>query len=630
MRIWTTALLTLALSPGMFSQEKAAYDSNGRIIALLSHAEDLTVSTSVVAIIPSGRRIPIQVRVNRAGARRQGNSLAWTQDFTVPAGGGGRLDTKAEEDAAGVSYSASVTAAAAFEAAGIDFVIDIPRADFLNGSFTPGSGPPVALSVAKPPAAALFSGELSSLRFVAPGGNIALDIVFNRTIPIAVADRWDDRGRSFQVRAAMQSGNMAGGATASLTTAFRLTNTTPAPPPARLSLDASRPWYRFEGFGANYCWSNTSPVSDYTMKNLKVASVRFELKAQQWDAQRPNAGPEIRADLERMREFARLGVPMIASIWWLPERLYTDPYEKTRSDHFRIIDPLKWDELLDLLGSYLLFAKKEYGVEPGLFSFNEANTGVYVGLTPETHTYAIKRIGAHFEKLGLKTKMLLADATGPRDTHRFGLVAASDPEALKYTGAVGFHTWGTGTPEHYTAWGDLAEWLNLPLYVTELGVDGAAYYTRAWDNYHYGLREAQLTQELLMYARPQGTQYWQFTNDYALARVGPDRTLQPTARFFLMKHFTDLTPQNSEALRARSDQKSVLFTAFRKGSAHTLHILNMGAAREALLEGLPDAGFQVYETAEAAQYQQKPALRPQKGALKVSLPSRGLVTLVCE
>jgi len=630
MRLRLLAALCFLMPVAMTGAEKAAYDSNGRIIALLSDAEDLEVSTSVAAVIPSGRRVPLQVRVNRVGARRQGSDLAWTQEFTLPAGGGGRLDTKAEEDASGVKYTASVTATSALEISAIEFVADLPRKTFLRGSFTPAGSQPLIFGASKPPAPALYSGEVSVLRVQDALGHVTLEIAFDRAVPVTVVDRWDDRGRSYQIRAALQSGNMAGGASAALSTSFRLTNAAPPPEPARLKLDASAPWYSFDGFGANYCWSNTSPISDYTMKNLKVAWARFEMKAQQWDVQRPNPGPEIRADLERMRAFQQMGVPMVVSIWWLPERLYTDPYEKPRSANFRLIDPLKWDDLLDLLGSYLLYAKKEYGVEPDLFSFNEANIGVYVGLTPETHAYAIKRIGAHFEKLGLKTKMLLADATGPRDTHRFGLVAASDPDALKYIGAVGFHTWGTGTPEQYAAWGDLAEWLNLPLLVTELGVDGAAYYTRSWDSYHYGLREAHLTQELLMYARPQGTQYWQFTNDYALVRMGPDKTIQPTARFYLMKHFTDLTPQKSETLRTASDQKSVLFTAFRKGTAYTLHILNMGAAREALLEGLPDASWQPYETTEVSHYQQKPVVRSVKGALKINLPSRGLVTLVSQ
>jgi hypothetical protein len=627
MRHLSLALLLAASCSSAMAAEKAAYDSNGRIIALLSDAEDLAASTSVVAVIPSGRRVPLQVRVNRVGARRQGNSLAWTQDFSLPAGGGGRLDTKSEEAASGVKYTTSVTASAPFEITAIEFVLDLPRDLFLTGRATPEGAAPITLAAVKPPDPALFRGQTSGVRIEDSAGHVTLDVGFDRPTTLSVVDRWDDQGRSYQVRAAVQTGNMAGNATAALTADLRLTNKQPAPPAAKLVLDTSRPWYMFDGFGGNYCWSNSSPISAYTLKNLKLAWARTEMKTQQWDTQRNNPGPEIRADMERMREFQQMGVPYVISIWWLPERLYTDPYEKTRGANFRLIDTAKWDELLDLLGSYLLYAKKEYGVEPDLFSFNEANRGVYVGLTPATHNDAIKRIGSHFRKLGLKTRMLLADATGPRDTHRFGLEAASDPEALQYVGAVGFHTWGTGTPQNYRDWGDLAEWLNLPLLVTELGVDGAGYYTRSWDSYHYGLREAHLTQELLMYARPQGTQYWQFTQDYALARMGPGGAVEPTARFWLMKHFTDLTPQKSEALRTTSDHRSVLCTAFRKGNVHTLHILNMGAAREAALEGLPDGNWKSYETTETDHYRQKPALRPASGGLRLSLPSRSLMTL---
>ena len=63
--------------------------------------------------------------------------------------------------------------------------------------------------------------------------------------------------------------------------------------------------------------------------------------------------------------------------------------------------------------------------------------------------------------------------------------------------------WGGGSHDHYTAWGDLAEWLHLPLLVTEVGVDSSAYATHAWDSYDYGLREARMIQELLTSARPQ-------------------------------------------------------------------------------------------------------------------------------
>ncbi len=623
MRLWTM-LLSVCLAA--MAGEKAAYDSNGRMIALLSDSEDIDAVTNLVAVIPSGRRIPLQVRRDRGGMARKGDALLWTGSFTLPDGGRGRMEVKSEEEASEVRYTAAVTAESPLEVDAIELAIDLPRRVFLAGRLTADDGEPLALAASRPASPVLYRGEPKALHFRDASGAVVLDVAFDRECPAAVIDRWDNAGRSFQVRAAMRRGRMTPGEPAVLTAALRLTNKTVSPA-ARLALDASKPRFRFDGFGGNYCWNNASPIAAYTLNNLKLAWARTEMKVQQWDRERDNPGAAIRADMETMRRFQQMGVPYVISIWWLPERFYTDPYEKPRSAHFRKIDPEKWDELLELIGGYLLYAKREFSVEPDLFSFNEANIGVYVGLTPEDHLKAIKRFGAYFSKLGLKTKMLLGDATGPRDTHRFVLEAAADPEAMQYVGAVGFHSWGGGTPEQYMAWGDVGEWLNLPLLVTELGVDAAAYYTRSYNSYHYGLREARMTQELLMYARPQGTQYWQFTNDYALARARPDGTVEPTARFWLMKHFTDLTPHKSEALAGTSDQPSVLFTAFRAGGAYALHVLNLGGSREVFLEGLPEAEWQATESTEASQYQKRAAGRSEMGKLTLKMPARSLVTL---
>lgn len=611
----------------VFAAEKAAYDSNGRITALLSGGEDIEVTSSLVAVLPNAKRIPLQLRVNRRGVVRQGRDLAWNGDIELPDGGRGRMELKSVEDASGVRYTSTVTAQTALDLEAVEFVLDLSRPVFVGGQVTPSGAAALPLSAVKPESTAFFRGETAGVNVRSQAGDVAIDIGFGDARQTAVIDRWDPQGRSYQVRVALKRGPFTPGSTATLTASLRLSDTRPAPGPVRLSLDTSKPRYEFDGFGANYCWNNASPVAVYNRKNLKIAWGRMEMKMLDWDKQRTNPGPALRTDFETMRYFKDNGIPFVVSIWWLPERLYTDPYMKSQSGSFRLIDPEKWDEVLELLGSYLLYAKTNYGVEPDLFSFNEANKGVYVGLTPQTHMQAIRRIGAYFQKIGLKTRMLLGDATGPRDTHQFVLEAAADPEAMQFVGAVGFHTWGEGTPEQYAAWGDVAEWLKKPLLVTELGVDGAGYYTRSWDSYHYGLREARLTQQLIQYARPQGTQYWQFTNDYALVRVLPDGTVEPTSRFWLMKQFTDLTPQKSTVLTTASNQQSVLFTAFRRGGNYALHILNLGAGHTADLEGLPDAEWEATGTTEVAGFKKEPGGRSQGGKLRLTLPARSLVTL---
>jgi len=601
-------------------REKAAYDSNGRIIALLSDSDDVDVSTNVVAVLPNGKRVSLQMRREDRGVTREPNALAWSANFQLPDGGRGKLELKSEEDAFCVRYSVALTAESPLDLSAIEFVIDVPRKMFLNGKAIPASGSPVVLAKSRPSSPVLYSGETASIQF----SNAPLDfgVEFDQRRALTIVDRWDNQGRSFQLRAVISSGAWNPGQKAALAASLKVARGRIDAPPVHIKLDASAVRYPFDGFGGNYCWNNQSPITAYMLKNLKLAWGRTEMKLRQWDANRSAPGPEVKADMETMRAFHQMGVPYVISIWWLPERFYTDSFEKPRSAHFRIIDGTKWDELLDAIGGYLLYAKREYGVEPDLFSFNESNIGVYVGQTPEAHMLALRRIGAHFAKLGLKTKMLLGDATGPRDTHRFVLEAAADAEAMKYVGAIGFHSWGGGTAEQYAAWGDVGEWLGLPLLVTELGVDAAAYRARSFDSYHYGLREAQMTQELLTHARPQGTQFWQFTNDYALARQKSDGTVEPTARFWLMKHFTDLTPRKSEAVTVSSDQKNVLVTAFRKDKAQTIHILNLGPARKAQLEGMPGE-WRITTTTEDNHFQESKTTGP----LELNLPARALVTL---
>ena len=420
--------------------------------------------------------------------------------------------------------------------------------------------------------------------------------------------------------------------------------------PARLTVDTGTRRYQFHGAGGNYCFNIESPVSQYTLNNLKVAWGRTEMSLSHWEPdEHPNAPadaayfkqqeqafPRLRLEMQMGKQLQDKGIPYVTSIWAIPEWAYTDPGPEPARRGRRRIDMAKMDALVRSIGSYLQYAKEQYGAEPDLFSFNEANIGVDVTLTPEEHRDMIKRLGAHFEKLGLKTRLLLGDATGPRNTHEWAFAAANDPDAMRYVKAVGFHSWGGGTPEQYKAWGDLAEWLNLPLLVTELGVDASAYMGGMYDSFSYGMREVRMYQELLLYARPQGTQQWEFTADYGIVRAQrkDDGTaeLTPTSRFWLVKHFTDLTPHNSDALATSSDNDKVLLTAFSQGAAadrkvYTLHVANLAGTREVTVEGMPDVEFRAVRTSENENFKELPAMRPRNGRLRMEMPARSLLTL---
>jgi hypothetical protein len=105
----------------------------------------------------------------------------------------------------------------------------------------------------------------------------------------------------------------------------------------------------------------------------------------------------------------------------------------------------------------------------------------------------------------------------------------------------------------------------------------------------------------------------------------------PTPRFWFVKHFTDLTPHNSDALATSSDSPDVLFTAFAQGpmdrSVYTLHVANTGAGRQVTIEGLPGVEFRAVRTSEGEDYKELSAVRPQSGTLKLELLPRSLLTL---
>ncbi|MHB8903386.1 MAG: glycoside hydrolase, partial [Thermoguttaceae bacterium] len=493
-------------------------------------------------------------------------------------------------------------------------------------------------------------GRASRVRMADAAGLTSVEFQLDRPIHVGVQDDRKFNGSDYSVLFQVSPGPLKAGQETTAQITIRAT-ATPDTRAARLAVDPGRVRYRLDGFGGNYCFSIDSPPAAYTLEHLRSAWARIEMVAAQWAPEaadfaaaqpdwarlesRDRPGSALRRRFEFDQQLQKRSIPLVASIWWLPEWLYGDGGGRDADGHGRIVPRDKWPKLAEVVGSYLLHEKRRYGVEPDLFSFNESNAGVMVLMTPDEHRDIIRFLGAHFAGLGLKTKMLLGDSTGPGSI-RFTAAAAADPEALKHVGAVAFHSWGGAEPSVYEGWADLAGRLKLPLLVTELGVD-ANYRVRPTDQPGYGLREAEMYQQLLLHARPAGTMYWEFTSDYSLVRwhKKPDGQVEisPTDRFFFARHFCNLTPPRADALATTSDHPKVLVTAFAAGDGSqrtcTIHIANLGLARQAHLEGLP-AGvdrFRAVCTSPSDSFRQLDPVKIQAGRAELSLPARSLLTL---
>lgn len=619
------ALTLLALMPPL-KAESAVFDGSGRMAAMLFQGQDAQVRTDLVLPSPGWRQTlslgsAEGLTVSRGDVSRWSGRLAFDSSHKLEF-----TQTVREEDRR-IIIAVNYKALHDLSAEGLFFRLNIPWLDFQNGAANIG-----ARSVTLPENAAnntnLLSGATAQLDARSASGNVWWGARFSQSFNVNLQDKSGESPKSYTFWVYVWRGSLPAGATGD----FEITLTLDGVPDtstAALTVDPSQSRYLLHGFGGNYCFQIESPLTDYTLENLNVRWARAEMSLADWngpDSDKP--GTRLRGEMQLMRRLQDKGIPYIASSWRLPERLLADRGAKGPNDQQRRIDPDLWIDLLDHIASYLVHAKETYGVEPDLFSFNEPELGIRILFTAEEHRRLILDLGAKFEGLGLKTRMLLGDVSNPRGTIAFTRPAAQDPDALRYVGAVSFHSWGGASAAQYREWGDLAESLGIPLLVAEMGTDASGWQGRAYDSYWYGIEELRQYQELLLHARPQATIYWEFTADYALARVTPDG-IAPTGRFWLTKHFTDLTPPMSQALASASDHGKVLVTAFHKDGAYTVHIANTSAARNAALTGLPKeiAAWRGVLTTEEIGFAEQPELNAEDGGLALTLPARSLLTL---
>lgn len=618
--------------------ERATYNSAGALTGLIRDGVEIPIRGEFVVNFGQGVRASLQPHDQRSPIWRDGGALHWHGVSTFANGGQAQFQAAWSESDDAVVLAGTVTAGGPPPAGApataqrrwpllvesVDYVIDLPRALFAGGHVDQQG---ISLSGSRPADPEFFREKTTTLTVADAQQNWQLTLTLDEPRAVSITDRWENDERSYRIRIQLGQGTWTHGEALQLGLTLRLTGRASAPA-AHVTIDPSVSRYAFDGFGGNFCFNTETPVADYLLEHLQHGWARFELKGLLWDRERERPGVQLMRDFELMQRVQRMGLPWVISLWRLPERYYTDPNQKPIGTFHRKIADERWPEFLELIGSYLVHLKKQYGAEPDLFSFNEPDLGVDIGFSGPEHREMIKRIGAHFESLGLKTKLLLGDAANPRDSHKYVLPTAADPAAMKYVGALSFHSWGNGSPQHYRAWGDVADWTGLPLLVGEAGVDPGSWRNRMFDSYAYGLREARQYQELLRDSRPQSLLFWQYTEDYGVVRLGDNGVIEPTGRFHFLKHFSNLSPRRSHVVASSSDQADVLVSAFASDAAFVVHLVNTGPACTTHLTGLPAGSWRTVVTTETAGFRES-APQPVVGGT-IQLPARSFTSLVRE
>jgi len=539
--------------------------------------------------------------------------------------------------------------------AGIFYCIELSSADY-------GSGKVQLIEAASAAEAELAfattqpNEQREYLRTMAKGARFLAprrQLVVTCATPAEIIIREDSLKTTFQVYLTIISGSIKPGQIAEQTFTLNASGEVDRNP-VELVLDSSRPGQVFDGLGGNFRLQNPKAdpsVIQYNLDNMRVAWGRVEMPWQFWHpeenvdpsaaAQAGNLDPRVHAAMEMAQRLAQRGMPVIVSDWYAPAwAIIGDP-----RDAFRLrpgvprgypLNPEKLEKIYQSIGAYLLYLKRQYGVEAYAFSFNESDLGINVRQTAEEHAQFIKGLGAHLAAIGLATKLLLGDTSDawPID---FIKPALADLEAVKHINAVSFHSWRGCTDERLAQWREAARKLNVPLLVGEGSTDAAAWnYPQIFDEASFAMHEINLYTRICALSQPQSILQWQLTSDYSLlvggGVFGNDKEpLRPTQRFWNLKQLA-ATPERAFALPIICNSANVTSAAFGDiaRGRYAVHIVNNGATRAATLSGLPASlkELRIYVTDSARGMKEGKRVPVLKGRAQFMLEAASFTTLL--
>lgn len=417
-----------------------------------------------------------------------------------------------------------------------------------------------------------------------------------------------------------------------------------------ITLDTRNPGSRFAGFGGNFRLQNPAAdpkVIDYCLKNLRVAYGRVELPWRNWhpeEAMNPIAHAEqngadrhVEESILMARRLKQMGMPVILSCWFPPRWAIDgkpENYKRRGGVVAYRLNPAKKEKIYKSIADYLIYMKKRYGIEIALFSFNESDLGIDVLHTPQEHADFIKEFGAYLARLDLPTRLLLGD-NSDATTFDFILPALHDAGARPFIGAVSFHSWRGCDDTTLAKWRDAAREINVPLLIGEGSTDAAAHgYAEIFNESTFALYEINLYTRICAICQPLSILQWQLTSDYSLlwgdGIYRSQGALRPTQRFWNMKQLAS-TPADALAIPVTSDKENVNTAAFGNivRGEYAVHIVNNGAARPAVISGLPQdvKTVRIYKT-NTKDCMAETEVAVEDGVVKMELPPLTFVTLI--
>jgi hypothetical protein len=266
-----------------------------------------------------------------------------------------------------------------------------------------------------------------------------------------------------------------------------------------------------------------------------------------------------------------------------------------------------------------------YGAEIAHVSFNEADIGVNVALTPAEHASLIAEVGSRLAARGLRARWLLGDCANMGGCVAYARPIWESPAARPYLGAFAFHSWDASASDAALAGlADFGRSTGLPIRATEGGWDPQLWQRPdqfpTWTN---ALRLGTVYVRVLELTGATTLQYWQM--------LGRDYMLNDGSSGYpawqALRQMQQQLPAGSLVVETSGDQGPVHSLGARDGGDFVLYLVNGGTADQPVaVSGLPTGSYRQVLSSAAGSDQELAAVAG-GGTLRLTLP-RESVTLL--
>jgi O-glycosyl hydrolase len=400
-----------------------------------------------------------------------------------------------------------------------------------------------------------------------------------------------------------------------------------------IALDPAKTLQTMEGLGGNFCqprYGQSEPmdaVGERVLKDLNVSIVRTGLPLNSW-APEPGkfssdgpAGASFRA----LQRLSKLKVPIVVSIWEGPAWLVGGQPEQSG----KVLAPNKYQTCVDLIAAYLLKAQKDFGVNVDYVSFNEPDIGINFKFGPSEMGTFIRLTGQTFQRLGLKTRFIVADTANGVNLYDYAKPLLQDPSLRNYLGPIGFHSWDSmsATTESYRRIAQLGREFGKPVWCLEAGHDAQLWQRESpWDTWENAISLAFSYARTANLSGASQIAYWTYQDNYPL--VSKDG-LQAYPAFDLVRQMEAVFAKGRKVIDLGNFPDAVVATATLGPQGDwRLLLVNRSGPGEVTFKNLPKGAKVTLVTSQAKAVGQKSTLNTTPtGTLTVTAPYRSVLVI---